>query len=371
MSREAMRAAALIALCVAAAACSAGSAEHDVLPAQASYRYILQSFNSDRPGFGIETNGSGPIDQAMAYGNIAAAAALMDDAPIMRASADWLVAHARQGDRTGWGLGWAWDAFGDGTTNPADTIYGITTAIAAEGLLNAYDASGEQAYLDTVVRALEDYLRCTTLTEAGAFFWYSNQPADARNVHNVSAMLAGMYARAGALLGREDFKDAARRALADLRSHAVLREDDISWRYADMGTLDRAGTRWNDLVHASYIVYGVALAERHLGTQWFERERLSAYLRGYFSEDGLPMEFNRAEARPRAATVRGRAWGVGMMALAFAELGERESAAAALRVIPDYEFAPYQFAYRFGAQRSVPRANSHLLLAAAVAEQRR
>lgn len=41
----------------------------------------------------------------------------------------------------GWGLGYAWDAFNDGTTNPADTSYAITTSGHVGGVMvEAYSA---------------------------------------------------------------------------------------------------------------------------------------------------------------------------------------------------------------------------------------
>lgn len=335
---------------------------------RASYQYLLKAFDPERLGAGEDVNSAGTIDQPMAYGGIAAAASLAGDLENARRAADWLVANSRHSNGTGWGLGWEWDAFGDGSVNPADAIYAITTAIAVEGLLNAYEAAGDQKYLDTAVEALASYMPYTTRTEAGAYFWYSNQPADQKSIFNVSAMLAGMFARAGSMTGRDDFRHVARLVLDDLLWNATDANGHPSWEY---GPRTGSSPRWNDLVHAGYIAYGVLLADRHLGTNLVDKQRIHAYLNGFFSPDGKPREYRPGEAGRAAAERRARIWGVGMMALTFFELGDRESGLKALRAVADYEFAPYQFAYRFKRKRSLSRATSHVLLAAAAAEHSR
>jgi hypothetical protein len=101
----------------------------------------------------------------------------------------------------GYGVGRAWDAFQDGTTNPADTTYVVTVAgHAGPVLLSAYQAglvprSEIQALVDVVVRAPR------VPVDRGQCVAYSTAVADAgRCVHNVSAGAARFLqdaARAG------------------------------------------------------------------------------------------------------------------------------------------------------------------------------
>ncbi|MCB9755278.1 MAG: hypothetical protein H6713_35510 [Myxococcales bacterium] len=104
------------------------------------------------------------------------------------------------------GLEDAWDAFGDGSTNPAYTAYSWQSGMVALGIaeLLAYiDASDgrhdDQADRVATARAfLGEMLtlwnaRYTELQEDGetlGYFWYSTEPADAKAVHNTSALVA-------------------------------------------------------------------------------------------------------------------------------------------------------------------------------------
>src|SRR5690606_29961276 len=114
-------------------------------------------------------------------------------------AADWLIANIdlNQNGTPGWGLPFPWDAFRDGSVNPAHTEYGITTALAVQGLIDFYEATEEESYLSAAVSALAAYA-----TEfRNGDLRYSVAPSDEAAVHNVTAMLMGQYARASRLTG--------------------------------------------------------------------------------------------------------------------------------------------------------------------------
>jgi hypothetical protein len=326
-----------------------------------TYERLIQAFDRQRPGFGLEADGTGPIELPMAYGLVAWAGAIASDEELSSRAAQWLLQNSQTRTGTGWGLGWEWDAFGDGTVNRADTIYGITTAIAAIGLIRNHKLTGSREALDGAVEALDYYKAFATPTERGLFFWYSDQVADAINVHNVSAMMAGAYALAAKASGRSEFANIAADAIAELLASAESKKDTLGWTYAVL-----PGSRPNDLVHAAYIVQGALLVGRALPSVHLDEDRLLNYLRG-FVRDGVPMEFRTDEIRPDLRAVRARSWGVGMLAFTLAELGVREEAEAALAAIADYEFASHKYSFKFGDKLNATRATAHLLLAAAVA----
>jgi len=90
----------------------------------------------------------------------------------------------------GYGEGVAWDAFGDHTTNPADTTYTITTAWhVGRMLLDGYDHGGvPRAKLVEAARSLLD----TTETSGGRCISYSMSVYDENKpcVYNVTAAAA-------------------------------------------------------------------------------------------------------------------------------------------------------------------------------------
>src|SRR5690606_22848440 len=89
----------------------------------------LAALDLQCPGFGFEPRTGRFQHHAMAYGIYASAAALLGLTTEARRGASFLVKnHCTRQGRAGWGLPFAWDAFADGSVNPAETIYGITNA---------------------------------------------------------------------------------------------------------------------------------------------------------------------------------------------------------------------------------------------------
>ena len=186
---------------------------------------VFSAFDKQHPGRGGDMGRPAPDDHAMAYALYASAAVLAGRTDDARIAADWLVAHDHDGARLGWGLSFAWDAFSDGSTNPVTTVYGITTALAVRALLDVAEKTGERRYRDSAVGALDAYSGAVTQTPAGVFFWYSDQVADAIEVPNVVSMLMGQYARAGRVLDRQDYRQLADRAYAELMTKRVMAGD--------------------------------------------------------------------------------------------------------------------------------------------------
>jgi hypothetical protein len=75
---------------------------------------------------------------------LTSAAARAGDGAAVRQLADELLA-LRSEPGPGWGIGFPSDAFGDGSVNPANTIYGLVKAFAAGALLDAFEARASRA----------------------------------------------------------------------------------------------------------------------------------------------------------------------------------------------------------------------------------
>ena len=91
---------------------------------------------------------------------------------------------------TGWGLGAPWDAFGDGTTNPADTVYTYQTTHAGLALLETHRSGQAPWALEAAVRAARAVVSRIGYneTDSGIAFRYSDNPSDRPYfVPNVSA----------------------------------------------------------------------------------------------------------------------------------------------------------------------------------------
>jgi len=243
----------------------------------------------------------------MACALYASSAAMLGLRPEAEAACDWLERDAVKPDgRVGWGLPFAWDAFGDGSVNSADTVYGITTALAVRALADS--GRGEGIAAD----ALRYYLACRTETPEGTHFWYSDQLVDTASVFNVTAMLAGQYARLGRIMGERVFLAAAEGAFAYLDAHRRVSTDGDYWNYGP------GIARPNDSVHAAYMLIGMTDAAKYLAIDW-DADAARRYIRRFFRDDRCH-EFVAHESMSAARLRKpARPWGLGALLYAACE----------------------------------------------------
>lgn len=234
----------------------------------------------------------------------ATAAILMGELVCARADEDYDLATAdaaaesllawpetHQADRFGWGLPFAWDAFGDGTTNPAATVYSISTAVAVKALLDwaaISDEASRQRVYEAVDAALVEWTDDDVTTASGQLAYSLSADDHDYNVFNSSAMLAGQMQRFAAL----DVSPQADtyRAVADrvMQSLIDLHQTDPAgnwyWNYSTTEAIA------NDLTHAGYIIDGVATYGSEGGSlaASLPLERLVDHLDMFRSDGSIP-----------------------------------------------------------------------------------
>lgn len=327
-------------------------------PERGEINRILATLDQNCLGCGYDAYTKSVQPHPMAFALLASTGAKIQDRSLLRTSADWLVANAISKPNTsGWGLGFAWDAFGDKSVNPPDTVYGITTALAVGGLLDAYEATQDQTYQEAAVAALDYYSKSFTRTAAGGYFWYSDQPSDNVDVYNVSSMLMGQYARAAKLLGRSDFAELARLAARDLTAGSKHINGIEYWPYSDRHN------RPNDAVHAAYVVQGMIEYARYLDSAHL-LETAADYLPSFYDNDEV-LEFSvlhgGTDEKSRAPA---RLWGVGMLIYTLSEFNRHEDAQKFVSALDRYRVEGSDvFANRPGDRgKGEPRMVAHILL---------
>lgn len=172
----------------------------------------------------------------------------------------WAARYTAASGGPGWGLDVTFDAFSDGSTNPADTIYSYTSAMAALAFLDGYAVLDDTTQLDRAKAAMAVLLDDLWGYSSGGAMsvWYSDQPADQANatsvVHNVNALTLAALARIDRYDGASF--DATKRAGIEAMISAQEGYLGVAgqWRYR-LG----AGNR-NDLTHHSYMVLGTVEA---------------------------------------------------------------------------------------------------------------
>ncbi|MBU1305863.1 MAG: hypothetical protein KKF33_10115 [Alphaproteobacteria bacterium] len=232
---------------------------------EARQRELYYRFDATRPGRGVLDYPGNPVgDVAKSYAMILLAELTrseekrLNELPaLFEVAGNWLLEHPNtdDGNNVGWGLPVAWDAFGDGSENPANAIYSISTAIVVDGLLTWSEErpdAPKDKIAQLVAKALDGFVAAPSTPDG--LFPYSLQASDRPyDTFNSAAYLAGQMQRYGTLVGDDRYTEAADRTIASLiRNHRVSTQGHWYWTYS----LQEA--RSNDLPHATYIVKGIS-----------------------------------------------------------------------------------------------------------------
>jgi hypothetical protein len=209
---------------------------------------------------------------------------------LARTAGSWLLNH-RDENRDGvigWGVPAAWDAYGDGSTNPANTEYTISTAIVVDALLDWLEADPKAPgaeILSAVEAALLPYADAGMRSPSG-LLPYSLAAADRRyDTFNPAAYLAGQMQRfSGRLTGQSA---ETLRAVADQTMGVLLQSrqtDPAGDWYWDYSLQERVP---NDLAHAMYIVNGIHTYAAYEGRRagGFDLTHVARHLHAFLRTD--------------------------------------------------------------------------------------
>jgi hypothetical protein len=178
----------------------------------------------------------------------------------------------------GWGLGYAYDFGGDGSTNPASTTYTVTLAgHVGPTLLAGYKAGKvPKADIQTLVNLLMSTPRINYETARGACLAYSRHANDNLTwacVHNVNAG-AGHFLQEAA--GAGVTATGMQKLIADItRREAYAYQPTISgrdawWRYADTSALNDADHNSYEAASMYHLAYGIGREPvyQHMADEW-------------------------------------------------------------------------------------------------------
>ncbi len=311
----------------------------------AEYASHLALFSPTDPGTGMDPFGPVPTEQPETTGLVLKAEALRlrathsDDArQRVQNAIDRLQATSDLDGNgvLGWGLGDAWDAFGDGSTNPANWTYTVTTAIVLDGLIEAYE---NRSWIDPKYGPiLSDLILGSTQAIAdnawsergsGGYFWYSPSPSDNHLVPNVSAYFTGELARVvrnfRSVLGpakSTEYSEKVRKAISTIGEVMRMVDDAPIWYY-----WEGAPTDPQDLVHQGYTLLGLQQAHDALGEPLpFTAAQATKGITSYL-KDGLAYEYpqNTTYSDPLFATRPARSWGPGYVLYPLTEINGKTS----------------------------------------------
>ncbi len=147
-----------------------------------------------------------------------------------------------RGSGPGFGLPDAWDAFGDGSVNPAMTAYVWQSGMVALGvvkILRVLDHLGHAevgSVREFAIALMTRWDAHYTRIADGGYWWYSAEPADNIAVHNTSALLA-MAGQMLSELGGPASLSTKAEGVADLLAARLSGNPTrgYTWNYADDG----------------------------------------------------------------------------------------------------------------------------------------
>ena len=278
--------------------------------ASQDYLLLLAKFPEDHQGEGLDLSFGTFKEQPMTYGLVLTSEALRFRASPteegrrrVRKAVRWLLDNSDldHDGKPGWGYPDAWDAFADGSVNPANHPYTITTAIGLSGLLDALSlpnfwtlAEREEIRVALTGVSLRWCREVWQETASGGYFWYSPVPVDNIFVTNVSATLLGDLSRV--LTEQRDalsvseanlVQDRVRAAARMVVSTAQPRMGNPFWLYHERDPISP-----NDLVHHIYTLWGMELYRSSgvgEGVPWTTQQAIASV--DAFWRDGIVHDF--------------------------------------------------------------------------------
>lgn len=296
---------------------------------------ILISFDPTNPGRGPDAYKKEIMDHAEAYAMIASLFARLEKAVDAKVAVDWLINDLSKNNRKGWGLPFAWDAFGDGSINSENTVYGVSAALGVRALIDVCELTQETHYCTKANEALDYYKQFFTNTEDGGYFWYSDQGADASyDVYNVSALLMAQYARGSKVFHRADYMELAKKAFGHVWLKRNTDNLGVWWTYGQHRKIP------NDLVHAALMIEGISDFAKYASVS-VELGDTIRYLEKFITVDGIkefvgpgPELSNDLLKRPA------RVWGLGALIGTLSIQNRPLLARQLIDVLKLYEFSP-------------------------------
>ena len=182
----------------------------------------------------------------------------------------YLVDHADENKdgEIGWGLGFAWDAFGDGTVNPEWHVYAIETI----NVMDAFTDALESGFLDGVTSNIvkeqlhdivmiwnQKYWTENKEPDGKYFYWYSISEEDEIGCINIDAKMIGVQAKVLYHYGEmfaPDERDFVCKHLdqcyAKIMQESFFNDGVLVWNY-----LERPDSQQNDIIHHGFILEGI------------------------------------------------------------------------------------------------------------------
>lgn len=185
----------------------------------------------------------------------------------------------------GWGYPFDWQS--RAFFAPRGTPNAVVTAFCGHALLDGFEQTGKDHYLQAAQQACDFLLLRLNRTPSESAFCFSYTPLDHSRIHNANLLAASLLCRVGRIIGRDTYRDIGITAA----SFSVARQQaDGSWRYGEADN-----QRWVDHFHTGFNLVALNWIVRDTDYTPFVTARdrgLRFYLRCSFLDDGTPRYYD-------------------------------------------------------------------------------
>lgn len=185
-----------------------------------------------------------------------------------------------------WGYNFDWQA--RAFFQPKYTPTVVATTFITTALMQAYEVTGEQKYLDTATGAKDFILKDLNRTyDEHGDFAFSYSPQDKTQVFNASLLGSRLLSQIYKYTGEKILLEEAARSVGFCCRH---QQESGAWAY---GTLPFH--QWVDNFHTGYNLECIQVYQDISGDQSFDlhlKKGLKYYLDNFFTEEGIPKYYN-------------------------------------------------------------------------------
>lgn len=174
---------------------------------------------------------------------------------------------------------------------PAYTPTVVVTSFCATALMDAYEVTGKQDYLDIAINSANFILNDLHLDEYEGEKMISYSPLHGNDlVSNASLLGSKVLAYCYKYTGNEEYLKVAR---SSVRACCKGQREDGAWTYSQIPP-----KQWVDSFHTGYNLDGLIAYEEQTGDKDYHEniERgLGYYIKYFFNEDGSPKYYNNKQ----------------------------------------------------------------------------
>jgi rhamnogalacturonyl hydrolase YesR len=184
-----------------------------------------------------------------------------------------------------WGYNFDWQSRAFFLPKTTPTV--VATSFISSALLDAYDITKEERYLNTAISSTKFIINDLNRTPKKEGFIFSYSPYDNTRVYNASLLGSKLLARVYSYTKDESLLKIAKDSVT---ACANTQREDGAWIYGELKIQD-----WVDSFHTGYNLECIYDYQKYTGDNSFDvviEKGLKYYLENFFLEDGTPKYYD-------------------------------------------------------------------------------